>query len=491
MVRTGLAPVVNVGSAEAGAVVSREFMANVPVGRSFQAIAQTVPSASGDSYGVGFSGGQSPENGYIVDGLNITDPVYGAAPGTFSGRSAPTLLSNFIEEVDVKTGSFLPEYGRSTGGIINVVTKGGSNEFHGSVFSNLRADSLATPDGKVIGNDGEAVGYYPKPSEGTYNLDFGAEIGGPILKDKLWFYAGFAPIMQKTYYDRFQRLNVTSADQPGCSTSGVFDSAGTPDPRCRDANGFAVYNKVPGSDTIQSTGQTSYQWAGKLSYLIDQNNTVSVSTYGQPSTQTTHRFVALQNPNADFDQAIDSYDVIGHYIGKFLDKRLVVGVDAGYHGQNIVNEPTAYQSGTPAVVWSDPNSYYGLTAFETVGGAGCTDLFHCPVRGYVTGGGGITVDSKISRLAGKGAVSYLFSAAGSHNAKIGIDLERNDYDQTKRYGGGYFFTSRNGQFRAVRGYGYLTGGNPTTNPADVNPTGTLQSDSYSNSNSYFPRTAGR
>src|SRR5512143_1855800 len=159
VVRTGLAPVVNVGSAEAGGVVSREFIANVPVGRNFQAIAQTVAQASGDAYGVGFQGGLSPENTYIVDGLNVTDPIYGAAPGTWTGRSAPTLLSNFIQEVDVKTGSFMPEYGRSTGGIINVVTKGGSNEFHGSVFANLRADSLATPDGKIVGRDGEAVAW--------------------------------------------------------------------------------------------------------------------------------------------------------------------------------------------------------------------------------------------------------------------------------------------------------------------------------------------
>ncbi|HEU4385284.1 MAG TPA: carboxypeptidase-like regulatory domain-containing protein, partial [Anaeromyxobacteraceae bacterium] len=62
VVKTGLAPVVNVGSAEAGAVVSKEFIANVPVGRNFQAIAQSVPQAAGDAYGVSFQGAQSPES---------------------------------------------------------------------------------------------------------------------------------------------------------------------------------------------------------------------------------------------------------------------------------------------------------------------------------------------------------------------------------------------------------------------------------------------
>lgn len=479
VVRTGLAPVVNVGSSETGSVVSREFMANVPVGRSFQAIAQSAPQASGDAYGVGFQGGQSAENGYIVDGLNITDPVYGAAPGTFSSRSAPTLLSNFVQEVDVKTGSFMAEYGRSTGGIINVVTRSGSNEFHGSVFSNLRPDFLVTPNGKVIGNDGEAVARFAKPSDGTYNLDFGAEVGGPILKDKLWFYAGFAPIIQKDYYDRFQRLNVLVGDT---GAPAVCNNSAT-DPRCRDGSGYAISNKVPGSDVKVNDGQTSYQWAGKLSFLADENNTVSLATYGQPSTQTTRAFNRPQDANASFDTAIDSYDVVGHYAGKFLEKRLIVEADVGWHGQRIEDQPTDYQSTRPGVSWNDPASYYSLTAFETV--AGCTDLMHCPTRGYRTGGFGFTVKQDINRYAGKVSVGGLFEAAGAHLAKVGIDLERNDYDQLKRYSGGFFFTARGGNFRATRGYGFLTDGVPTSNLTDVNPTGSLQTNSFSNSFAYF------
>jgi len=482
VVRTGLAPVVNVGSSETGSVVSREFMANVPVGRSFQAIAQGVPQASADSYGVGFQGGQSPENGYIVDGLNVTDPVYGAAAGTWQGRSAPTLLSNFIQEVDVKTGSFMAEYGRTTGGIINVVTRSGSNEFHGSVFSTFRPDFLVTPDGKTVGNDGEAVARFPKPSDGTYNLDFGGEVGGPILKDKLWFYVGFAPIIQKTYYDRFQRLNVLLGD-PGAPSAADCRNLSATDTRCRDGNGFALSNKVPGSDTKVNEEQTSYQWAGKLSFLADENNTLSLATYGQPSVATTHGFTRIQDANANFDTAIDSYDVVGHYSGKFLEKRLIVEADVGWHGQKIKDEPNAYQGSRPGVIWNDPASYYALTAFEPV--AGCTDLLHCPTRGYRTGGFGITLDQDINRYAGKVSVGGLFTAAGSHLAKIGIDLERNDYDQTKRYSGGYFFTARGGNFRATRGYGYLTDGVPTSDLADVFPTGTLKTNSYSNSFAYF------
>jgi len=496
VVRTGVAPVVNVGSAEVGAVVSRDFISNVPVGRNFQAIAVSVPQAQNDSYGVGFAGAQSAENGYIVDGLNVTDPVYGAAAGTFTGRSAPTLLSNFIQEVDVKTGSFMPEYGRSTGGIINVVTRSGSNEFHGSVFSNYRADSLVTPDGKVIGADGEATARFSKPSGGAYNLDFGGEVGGPILKDRLWFYAGFAPIIQKNYYERFQRTNVLNTDpgQASCSTVSATD------PRCRDGSGLAIWNKVPGSETKVSDGQTSYQWSGKLTYLINSENRLSLSTYGQPSTLTVHNFTRPQDGNADNKTAIDSYDVVASYNGKFFQNRMIVSFDGGWHGQRIEDLPTDYQSTRPAVNWSDPQDYFSLTAFEPV--AGCnpatqSDVYRCPTRGYATGGfpGGIILDQKINRYAGRLSVGGVLSAAGQHSAKVGIDLERNDYDQLKRYSGGYAVTARgnananaanrHGQFRATRGYGFLAGGVPTSNLAEVFPTGTLTTKSYSDSYSYF------
>ncbi|HEU4382397.1 MAG TPA: hypothetical protein VFR85_02745, partial [Anaeromyxobacteraceae bacterium] len=478
----------------AGAVVSKEFIANVPVGRNFQAIAQSVPQAAGDAYGVSFQGAQSPESNYILDGMNITDPIYGAAPGTWTGRSAPTLLSNFVQEIDVKTGSFMPEYGRATGGIMNVVTKGGSNEFHGSVFANLRADSLVTPDGKVVGRDGEAIGWYSKPSDGSYNLDVGAEIGGPIMKDKLWFYAGFAPIVQKTYYDRFQRTNVLLND-PGYDAANCrratspLNAFGDPDTRCRDADGFALYNKVDGSDASMHTAQTSYQWVGKLSFQIDPDNSLYAATYGQPSTLTTWAPLYAANPNANVDIALNSYDVIGKYTGKFVDKHLVVEVTAGLHNQKIEQQPNAYQSATPLINWNDPNNYYGLSAFETAGSAeaACSaDLARCPVRGYLTGGNGFTDSETVNRYAGKASVEYLFTAAGQHRAKLGLDFERNTLDHTKYYSGGYQFQARNGQFRAVRGYGnFNPPQTPTDDRANIFPTPSVTTSSYSNNFAYF------
>jgi hypothetical protein len=231
--------------------------------------------------------------------------------------------------------------------------------------------------------------------------------------------------------------------------------------------------------------QTSYQWVGKLTYLIDSDNTVSLATYGQPSSLTTHQMMQPQDGNANFDSSINSYDVIGRYTGKFLDKRLVVEGGAGIHRQTIDSEPNAYQKATPQIVWNDNNEYYGLTAFETVAG-GCAELQRCPTRGYLTGGSGFNEDMTVTRYAGRASVAYLFSGLGQHNAKLGIDLERNQLDHSKFYSGGYAFRARGGNFQAIRGYGdFVPAQTPTNDPNDIIPTPTVSTSSYSNSFSYF------
>ena len=126
VIESRLAPVVNIGTAEDGAVISREFLATVPTTRDYGGTILIVPTALRDAGGIGLGGATSPENNYILDGFRVGEP-------TFNSLGA-NLLTNFIGQVDVKTGGFLPEYGYSSGGIVNTITKSGSNEFHGSIW---------------------------------------------------------------------------------------------------------------------------------------------------------------------------------------------------------------------------------------------------------------------------------------------------------------------------------------------------------------------
>ena len=108
-------------------------------------------------------------------------------PG-FGGLSS-NLPNEFIQETEVITGGYNAEFGRATGGIVNVVTKQGSNEFHGSVFGYFQPGALIA-NAKAIQREGGSI---DSQTDLDYRYDIGAELGGPIIKDKLWFHVGFNP----------------------------------------------------------------------------------------------------------------------------------------------------------------------------------------------------------------------------------------------------------------------------------------------------------
>jgi len=179
----------------------REAVASLADARNFEAVATSIPGVKGDQYGFSVGGSGSPESNYIIDGVNVTDPAF--------GTQGSTLIQDFVQEVDIKTGGYQAEYGRATGGIINVVTKSGGNEFHGSVFVNW---SPYEAERRPVGRVANAISSSVKQN---FNLDFGAELGGPIIKDKLWFFAGFAPQIVSLNIDR-----IISALQQDASGNG-------------------------------------------------------------------------------------------------------------------------------------------------------------------------------------------------------------------------------------------------------------------------------
>jgi hypothetical protein len=452
VVRTGAAPVINIGAAESGAVVSREFVASIPVGRSVEQVSAVVPTASADFYGVGFAGAQSPENAYILDGMNVTDPVYGTFGGNTNTQTPQTsLLTNFVQEIDVKTGGFMPEYGRATGGILNMVTRSGSNEFHGSVFGNFTPRFLVQPDGETAGAAGEAVAWRQKPDEGAYDADIGFEIGGPIQKDKLWFYAGFAPVLIEKRTERFLRSNRLVSELSPAEAAQCVGEDPSGYGRCIRADGTYLQSTIANSSQIVDTGRTTYQFAGKLTYLLDENNNFTVSAFGFPSTTTTFSMNSAST-RRKYDTDDNIMDVIGRYAGKFFDKRLIVEAVGGWHQSTTVDQPSTFQRNTSTLRYEED---VNLNFFEP--NAECTSVEKCPVFQYATGGLGYLNDQRSNRLAGKLTGSYLFDALGSHAAKLGLDVERSDYKISKDYGGNAFLsvTPSLNRIRAFRSYGFV------------------------------------
>jgi len=183
---------VDVTGTTTGSNVSSDQFSNFPTQRTVQGLYTIAPTvtrsglrdATGRDRDPSVGGASGPENNYILDGVNTTDPAFGG-----SGANLPF---EFVQEVEIKTGAYGPEYGRSTGGIFNVITKSGGNQFHGDVFG------YGTTKGLV-----RSVKNFPFTGSaftGFSEADVGGDIGGPIVKDKLWFFGAFNPQKRKNYY---------------------------------------------------------------------------------------------------------------------------------------------------------------------------------------------------------------------------------------------------------------------------------------------------
>jgi hypothetical protein len=122
----GTAPIIDQGSTKTGVTLTDDYTRNIPTGRTFGGVLGAAAGAQDDAFGESMSGATSVENTYIVEGINTTD--------TSVGLLASNLPNEFVSETEIITGGYNAEYGRATGGIVNVVTKSGSNEFHGSVW---------------------------------------------------------------------------------------------------------------------------------------------------------------------------------------------------------------------------------------------------------------------------------------------------------------------------------------------------------------------
>ena len=179
---TGEAPIVDVTSAQTGQDVTLELTESLPTGRSYQSYLQLVPgvlpSSTGNPAaraGVNFSDvngvvGQSSDNVYYVEGINVTD--------RYTGTFGANLNTEIIQEQSVLTGGLSAEYQGAPGLVSNVATKSGGNQFSGSLNYFFQDDSLVA-DNENTANAGFS----------TYDTAF--TLGGPIVQDKAWFFASY------------------------------------------------------------------------------------------------------------------------------------------------------------------------------------------------------------------------------------------------------------------------------------------------------------
>ena len=242
-------------------------MNNVPVGRTYGDVIERAPGAFVDGSGnVSIGGATGLENIYLVNGLNVTGLRYGnLESGAASIGGGSNLPLEFLTQVDVNSGGYQAEYGGAMGGVINTILKSGSNEFHGSAFGYWSPYWLsATPNTVVPLNS--ALAGVRKPD---YDDSIGAEVGGPIIKDKLFFWVGFAPRITDNHV-----LRLTYARQ---------EDPNNPGQPLLNANGLPVVTQLSNwTARIPETHRT-YYYAGTLDWLPLPDNKLTLSIVGTPS----------------------------------------------------------------------------------------------------------------------------------------------------------------------------------------------------------------
>jgi len=217
---SGAAPVIDVTTNTNQTNLTSDTLLETPHGYSFQSVIQfapmaraeplggavggtggALPGSAGNGYSAGFmiGGAADSESSYLVEGQD-TEDISG-------GASRAQVPFDFIQEVQVKSSGIEAAYGGALGGVINVVMKKGSNAYHGSFFGSYESDSLdGSPNGTLrydptpsFNSQGEAdvQTYVPKKDHFRYAQP-GFTVGGPIMKDRVWFFAGLEPFYSST-----------------------------------------------------------------------------------------------------------------------------------------------------------------------------------------------------------------------------------------------------------------------------------------------------
>jgi outer membrane receptor protein involved in Fe transport len=329
----GSSPVIDASKTEVGATLDSTLLNALPVGRRFSESLYIAPgvSSSGQAGAANpsLAGGSGLDNQYVIDDLNITNGAYGAL-GSYSiifGSLGNGVPFDFVKEAQVKTGGYSAEFGEATGGVVNVITKSGTNQLRGSVFGYSRPKSLESSYDRV-----ETVNGTVNPTSSDSN-DIGFQAGGRIVPNKLFFFGAVDPQWERT----------TFVAPDGFPLQSLGDV-----PRDRHI--------VP--------------YAAKATYQPTSSHRIDVSFFGDPAKGDSgpQRYTALLRTDTSGFSTLDKYgghNQIVKYEGT-LNSRWLLEASVGRSENNIAETPSidAWNVTDRTVV---PNVHSGGIGFYEVG----------------------------------------------------------------------------------------------------------------------------
>ncbi|HEY9421794.1 MAG TPA: TonB-dependent receptor [Thermoanaerobaculia bacterium] len=232
-------PIIDVKSSDIQANYTSEQIEDLPVPRTYRGLFQLAPGVSENGRNTPNAGASRMDNTYLIDGINVTNPHY--------GDILPDVTELDIAEVSIKRGGISAEYGRSAGMVVNAITKSGTNDFNGEVRLEYQpADFVSDNKATNIQN--------------TRDRDLIAgSLGGPILRDRLWFYG--------------------SVNLPTLTTTERRNNTGAiPDEKLKTEEFFGKLTANPGQNHFLNLSARSRDAETDNANLLGVNNHPSVAT---------------------------------------------------------------------------------------------------------------------------------------------------------------------------------------------------------------------
>lgn len=398
------APPVDTTNSSIQTSISAQKIELLPKGTGFTSLLKSVPGTRPESRTGGFSvdGASGGENVFVIDGQEVTNYRTGTLNETFD---IPTQL---VQEVQVKSSGFNAEYGGATGGVISVVTRGGNNDFHGEFgaqFETPKFNGSPRPlltrftSGTVsAGTFAQTAEYFdPNKSRGA-NYFPTANLSGPIVKDKVWFFGSYTPQIFDTEVDTQYFTNQPAATRTVIATEtyrrkttyeyafGRIDA--TPFNNLR-LTGTYLWNPVIQEGSIPGTS-----FSNVTSTAFGFNNVPTANYGGSIGVLTGNQFTSQQGGR----QTSNIVTVAGVYTPT---SSIVID---GRYSRGFLNEKLG--------------NYFVPTTVQV---AGCTNNTNPPIAFpcSTTGANSITVKDISIRESYEFSGSYVFNGGGRHELKGG------------------------------------------------------------------------
>jgi hypothetical protein len=440
---TGAVPIVDVTQSKVQTNITIGVLNSAPRGGSYQSVIQFAPGArneplqaptGGNAIIGGFSNhqGTNQANGFQVDGASNTESSYLVegmeTASAFDGASAANVPTEFIQEVQIKSSGFEAEHGGALGGVVNVVQKRGSNSWHGSVFTYYSGDAFdsapthtlrdnpTTTAHTAFGTRSDQAAELFQAKKDHYRvLQPGFELGGYLVKDRLWVFSSFVP--------RVASLSRTvNFDDVAVGQRTFHENI----------------NTYYGLSRVDFLATQKIRLFGSWQYGYERGSGTSLpgadSAYGQRNTSAANspdnynNGIGYTAPNVIYGTGADitinpntvATSRFGYFYTDYQDRGIPTGLRYIYRNSNYPYSTASATNATASFVALDgtsgiPTAFQHATGWSNIGANQATSF------------------DKLKRWSFNQDLAYFKKGFGTHNFKVGYGFNKNSNDTFNSY----------------------------------------------------------